>query len=83
MTQPKREDELALYKALREAAATSEDRAYWGGRSNALQIIERLSINEKRAFYLLSKWAGKGWVDYGMWVWGGWFTEDAPASLRA
>ena len=39
-------------------------------------LIERESdwLNEKRALYLLEKWDGKGWYEYGTAVDGGWLT---------
>ena len=39
-------------------------------------LIERESdwFNEKRALYLLEKWGGKGWYEYGTVADGGWLT---------
>lgn len=86
MTQPKRDDEIAFYAALK--AATEEARALginalpsWGGARNCKALARELGINEKRAFYLLQKWADKGWIEYGVWAWGGWFTETSPSEL--
>jgi len=87
MTQPKRADEIAYYNALRKAADayTNEDgrrgAGSWGGRRVAICQAQELGIAEKRAFYLLTKWSGLGWIDYGTWAWGGWFCPDAPDHL--
>lgn len=32
-------------------------------------------ITEKRAHYILQKWTGKGWYDWGTVIDGGWLTE--------
>lgn len=75
-------DEIAFYAELRDAAAQfPRSDGYWGGRSAVLTIIQRLGIPEKRAYSLLEKWYGKRWIDCGTWVWGGWFTDDAPEVL--
>lgn len=81
MTQPRRPDEIAFYAALRARAAANDGGRYWGGRSAAIEALSQLGMNENRAFYLLQKWTGKGWIDYGMWAWGGWFTDEAPEQL--
>lgn len=86
MTQAKRQDEVDLYLALRQRAFECQKSegasfGYWGGRGAAIEVVRQLGMNEKRAFYLLEKWSRKGWVDYGMWVWGGWFTPAAPDAL--
>ena len=87
MSQPRRPDEIAYYAALRHAAVEygqTDGRAvsgYWGGNSVARRIAVQLGMPENRAFYLLCKWSAKGWIDWGTWAWGGWFTEQAPAVL--
>jgi hypothetical protein len=45
-------------------------------RTMPREIIARESnwLNEKRALYLLEKWDGKGWFEYGTVVDGGWLT---------
>jgi hypothetical protein len=52
-----------------------------GGRLMPRRIIERESawLNEKRALYILEKWAGKGWYDYGTVIDGGWLTDKGIA----
>lgn len=87
MTQIKRQDEAELYCALRQRASEQQGEVgtvvrYWGGRGAAIEVVRQLGMNEKRAFYLLEKWARKGWIDYGTWVWGGWFTANAPDALE-
>jgi hypothetical protein len=88
VTQPKRPDEIAYFAALRKAAAEfvhADGRTgsgYWGGSSVAFRLAADLGIHENRAFYLLNKWSGKGWIDWGTWVWGGWFTSEAPEALE-
>lgn len=87
MTQPRRPDELAFYAELRSAAAAFHHddgrtgTGYWGGATVAKKAAAELGIPENRAFYLLEKWYSKGWLECGMWVWGGWFTEHAPETL--
>jgi len=40
------------------------------------QIISELGMNEKRASYILLKWTGKGWFNYGTHEFTGWLTEE-------
>lgn len=77
MTQPRRPDEVALFNTLR----ARPDRP--STRTTIIAICDELGIQHNRAFYLLEKWGGKDWWDYGTWAWGGWFTEQAPQSLTA
>lgn len=46
-----------------------------------LAIRERLLMPEKRFYYILGKWADRGWWEYGVSLRGGWFTEFAPGAL--
>lgn len=78
MTQPKRDDEIAFYAALKKAAQAGPT---WGTSMECKRIAKELGMSEKRAFYLLMKWADKGWIDYGTWAWTGWFTETSPSEL--
>lgn len=78
MTQMRRPDEIALYGLLRERH---------GGPYNprqqefATHIAAGIGIYEKRATYLLDKWTGRGWWDYGVTLRSGWFTDAAPPLL--
>ncbi|MEN5117484.1 DNA cytosine methyltransferase [Luteimonas sp. TWI662] len=86
-TSRERQDEVELYAALRLAAADYRDadgnrgNGYWGGAAVVTGLLHGLGINEKRGYYLLMKWTSKGWIDYGKWAWGGWFTDEAPQEL--
>ena len=77
MTQPKRPDEIAFYQALRDRTRSGQSHT----RTSMVKIYTELGMPEKRAFYLLMKWTGNNWWDYGMWAWGGWFTDQAPEAL--
>ena len=59
--------------------------AYNGGTQNIRPIIremqERHDVPEKRCLFLLDKWSGKDWYDYGMVIDGGWLT-DAGMSVE-
>jgi len=37
-----------------------------------------IGAHPKRVHYILEKWSGKGWWDYGICAEGGWFTPEAP-----
>jgi len=39
-------------------------------------LVRESGLNYKRACYLLSKWTGKGWYEYGTSLELGWVTED-------
>ena len=75
-------DEILLYAALRARSKPrpSGVRSY-GTRAVVIEECERLGIHPNRAFFLLQKWNGKGYMDYGMWAWSSWFTPEAPISL--
>lgn len=66
-------DEIVLFAVLRVAHPRGSV-----GRRGFLELCARLRMHEKRCFYLLMKWSGRGWWDYGTWAWGGWFTDEAP-----
>lgn len=38
-------------------------------------------VNHKRVWFLLAKWADKGWYDWGVSVDTGWFSRDSPESI--
>jgi len=40
------------------------------------------TMNYKRAWYILEKWSGKGWYDYGVSLDLGWMTEEGMAINR-
>ena len=40
------------------------------------EIMKTMSINRKRALYLLDKWADKGWYEYGTSLDLGWLTKE-------
>lgn len=66
-------DELALYAALRPNRLS---------RAVVADEADRLGIHPNRAFYLLTKWAGYRWIDYGVHVLAGWWTDSAPEWLE-
>jgi len=45
-------------------------------RSVIREMQERHGMAEKRCLFLLDKWAGRGWYDYGTCVDGGWLTPE-------
>lgn len=51
------------------------------------QLIEGLwasyGVHSKRAHYLLSKWAGRGWYEYGVCLDLGWVTPEGWIEARA
>lgn len=46
------------------------------------RIIEFIGINHKRAWYLLDKWAGRGWYEYGVCIDLGWLTPEGVAYIK-
>ena len=48
----------------------------------ATELAAKLSMNEKRAEYLLGKWTDKGWWDYGVSLRTGWLTEKGLEEAR-
>ena len=44
-------------------------------------LVKELGINEKRACFILEKWAEKDWYGYGVSVLGGWLTEKGEKEL--
>lgn len=46
---------------------------------DVLTIVTALSLNEKRAAYILRKWCKKNWYDYGVNVMFGWLTKQGLA----
>lgn len=79
MTQPKRKDEITLYNTLRGQTYTPNARQ--PGRQVIEEYARLLSMPEKRVTYLLDKWTSKGWWDWGVNQYGGWFTNEAPERL--
>lgn len=75
MTQPRRDDELKLFKTMRS------DTVLHFGTERLSTIFDLLGIPEKRGAYILSKWSDKGWWDYGVSLYCGWFTDKAPDEL--
>ena len=77
MTQPRRSDEVAFYAAMRTLKQSGS-----AGSTAVFALVESLGMNEKRAAYLLGKWTGKRWWDYGVSLFSGWFTPQAPLELK-
>lgn len=40
------------------------------------QLVWYVGMNEKRAAYILEKWCGKDWYEYGVSVFAGWLTKE-------
>ena len=81
MSQPKRPDEVELYSALRLAARQPDGNGSQPGMRKTLQLASEMGMPERRLYYLLDKWSGNGWWDWGMNQAGGWFEPEAPESL--
>lgn len=64
-------DEIAYYAAIRAK----------GRGIFADTVAERLEIEWSRAAYLLAKWEGAGWWDWGVSLRSGWLTDAAPQEL--
>lgn len=82
MTRPRREDEVGLYRRLKGLAA-KHDNKY--GRQPGIRGVEDaardLRIPDRRLDYILNKWTGKGWWNWGICAAGGWFEPESPESL--
>lgn len=79
----KKPDEIALYDALRERARNGRNDLPRSPGTYALgEEAERLGIPYKRAHALMEKWCRAGWWEYGVTVRSGWFTREAPGTLR-
>ena len=70
-----KKDEKKLYKELRQ-------RFPEGTLRNVERIFEVLGIQVNRGYYILEKWADKGYIDYGVSVRGAWFIPGAPEELK-
>ena len=84
MTQPKRDDEIAFYNALRNVRRTVRVTSGYNielTSPSALEVARGLGMNLKRAHYLLEKWYDKGWIDCGVSLWRGWFTSTSPSEM--
>lgn len=46
-------------------------------------VVAALGIHPNRAAYLFSKWADKGWYDYGVSVMAGWLEPAGEEAARA
>ncbi len=89
MRAPTKEDARFFLKALRDAQAERE-RAWRDGNQEAWLALPRTrevilemsashGIPEKRCLFLLGKWSGKGWYDYGVCLDLGWLTPAGMA----
>lgn len=65
-------DELALLLAVASCPEGNSVR----------DVIARMGINGKRACYLLGKWAGKGWYEWGVCIDLGWLTPLGQYEAR-
>ena len=70
-------DEILLYNTLRETRpGPYEPCAPWPN-----EVAGMIGMHFNRMFYLLDKWADKGYWEYGVSLRCGWFTEAAPERL--
>lgn len=70
-------DEIAFYAALQKEAK--------GRTFHSLpvdRIIGEICMNEKRAYNILVKWSYKGWWEWGVSPFRGWFTPEAPQHIN-
>jgi hypothetical protein len=74
-------DELAFFAAARAAAARSAT-GTCPGRVALQRAAEGLGMHPNRANDLLRKWDQKGWWNYGVTLWAGWFEPEAPQVLE-
>lgn len=82
MSQPKGADEIELYARLwRSATVNGAFMLRQPGLTVVRQTARDLGIPEKRLYYLLDKWTGNGWWEWGVNQAGGWFETGAPESL--
>lgn len=44
-------------------------------------LVRDLGMHEKRAMYIMEKWAGRGLYDYGIHVMGGWLTPEGKEAV--
>ena len=76
-------DEIELYAFLRYRAhhwIPGQRRILCGVHMRDL-IRDQKIVHPNRAWYLLEKWGGRGWYDWGVSIAAGWFTENAPRKL--
>jgi hypothetical protein len=73
----RKQDELDLFLALRLTHAWPPKPE----RPMADEVGAGLGIHTNRVHYVLDKWAGKGWWNYGVSLRTGWFTDAAPQQL--
>lgn len=67
-------DEKQLLEILQHRSSNDHNQPY------VRQIVYDLNMNEKRAVYILEKWANKGWYEYGVNVLAGWLTDKGLAA---
>ena len=76
-----KDDEKRFLKIMQEQAWRAGQTE---GFTMPRRIIESLDwLPEKRAHYLLEKWVGKGWYDYGTVIDGGWMTEEGMKAIAS
>lgn len=68
-----KQDEKELLIALCEKRTAENPYPY------VRQLVRDLNMNAKRAAYILDKWTGKGWYNYGVSVMAGWLTDEGRA----
>lgn len=74
-------DELAFFRAARAAAASSPT-GRQPGREALEAAAQSIGMAPKRAQDLLGKWDRRGWWNYGVNLWCGWFDDAAPEVLE-
>lgn len=76
----RKQSEVDLYARLR-AACVGVNVVAQPGRATIERVSAELGLHEKETERFLEKWSGRDWWDWGVSVWGGWFTPDAPDRL--
>ena len=76
-----RSDEIALAKGLLPMGAYHENRGDVDRTPRG--IIADAGIPPKRGWYVLGKWAGKGWYDWGVSIDLGWLNPEGVEALAA
>jgi len=76
---PTKADARIFLKMLQDAQRLDVDRGVALVRPVVLGMNARYGVCEKRCLFLLDKWVGRGWYEYGTVIDGGWLTAEGMA----
>jgi len=76
---PTKQDARVFLRALQDAMLNSTERGTAMVRPVIKAMADQHGIPEKRCLFLLGKWEGKGWYEYGTVIDGGWLTAKGKA----